>query len=93
MDLYNLIGYSGVFVASISLFPQICQILKTKQVRDINIGYFFLMIVSETLYISYGSIKQDYVMIASTIPPIFSQFFVIYLHCKYKNNVDEIENN
>lgn len=93
MEIYNLIGYSGVFVASISLFPQICQILKTKQVRDINICYFFLMIVSEILYISYGSIKQDYVMIASTIPPIFSQFFVIYLHCKYKNNVDEIENN
>jgi uncharacterized protein with PQ loop repeat len=93
MDLYDLIGYSGVLVSSISLCPQICQILNTKQVRDVNICYFFLMLVSEILYISYGAIKQDYVMIASTIPPIFSQFFVIYLHCKYKNNVGEIENN
>jgi len=93
MDLYDLIGYSGVLVSSISLCPQICQILNTKQVRDVNICYFFLMIVSEILYISYGATKQDYVMIASTIPPIFSQFFIIYLHCKYKNNVGEIENN
>ena len=31
MEAYNFIGYSGVLVASISLIPQICQILKTKK--------------------------------------------------------------
>ena len=30
MNLYDLIGYSGVLVASISLIPQIQQILNTK---------------------------------------------------------------
>ena len=90
MELYNIIGYAGVLVSSISLLPQICQIIKTKQVRDINRYYFFLMIISEALYIAYGAVKYDYVMIASTIPPIISQLLVIYLHCKYKN---EEENN
>ena len=95
MNLYDLIGYSGVLVASISLIPQIQQILNTKQVRDLNRCYFLLMIMSEFLYISYGFIKEDYVMLASTVPPMISQIIVIYLHCKYKENTIEgnIENN
>ena len=93
MDLYDLIGYSGVIVASISLWPQIHQIFKTKKVRDLNRCYFLLMVMSEILYISYGIVKQDYVMVTSTVPPMITQIIVLYLHCKYKNNVDEIENN
>ena len=95
MEAYNFIGYSGVLVASISLIPQICQILKTKRVDDLNRYYFILCIISEILYISYGIVIQDYVMITSTIPPMISQLFVIYLHCKYKNaNIEpSIENN
>jgi MtN3 and saliva related transmembrane protein len=90
MEAYNFIGYSGVLIASISLIPQIFQILKTKKVDDLNRSYFFLCVISEILYISYGIVIQDYVMVSSTIPPMISQMIVIYLHCKYKNaNVEQ----
>ena len=93
MDYYNIIGYTGVFVASISLFPQINQIIKTQQVRDVNLYFFILSVISEILYISYGIIKKDYVMIFSTVPPMISQLVVIYLLLKYnKNEVDNDEN-
>jgi len=88
MDIYNTIGYSGVFVASVSLWPQICQIIRTQQVRDLNRCYFFLCVLAEILYITYGIVKNDYVMIASTIPPTISQIIVIVLHFKYKKNED-----
>ena len=90
MYYYDIIGYIGIFTASISLCPQIYQILKTQQVRDVNLYFFILSIISELLYISYGIIKKDYVMVGSTIPPMVSQIVVIYLLLKYKNN--EIEN-
>ena len=93
MEAYNFIGYSGVLVASISLIPQICQILKTKKVDDLNRCYFLLCVISEFLYISYGIVIKDYVMILSTIPPMISQLIVIYLHCKYKNSNIESQNN
>lgn len=92
MDYFNFIGYIGVFFASIALFPQIKQIIKTKQVRDVNIYFFILSIISEILYISYGILKKDYVMIFSTVPPMISQLVVIYLLIKYKkNNVENSE--
>ena len=93
MEAYNFIGYSGVLVASISLIPQICQILKTKKVDDLNRSYFLLCIISEFLYVSYGIVIKDYVMVSSTIPPMISQFIVIYLYCKYKNSNIESQNN
>ena len=57
---------------------------------DLNIYYFFLCIISEILYISYGFIIQDYVMISSTIPPMISQIIVIRLHSKYKNSIVDV---
>ena len=93
MNLYDLIGYTGVLIHTISLWPQICQVIKTQQVRDLNRCYFVLCVLSETLYISYGFVKGDNVMIASTVPPMISQIIVIYLHCKYKKNEIVPENN
>ena len=77
------------FFASIALCPQIYQIIKTKQVRDVNLYFFILSIISEILYISYGVIKKDYVMIFSTVPPMISQLVVIYLLIKYRRNNEE----
>jgi len=84
----DLIGYSGVLVSSLALWPQICQIIKTEQVRDLNMYYFLLCILSDILYISYGFIESDYVMLASTVPPLLSQLTVLFLFMKYKKETD-----
>ena len=91
------IGYSAVSVAGISLLPQIYQIIKTKKVEDLNRTYFLLCIMAEFLYATYGFLENDYVMVASTIPPFINEMIVIFLHCKYKNanvepNQENIEN-
>ena len=86
MNSYDSIGYTAVFVATVSILPQIIQMIKTKKVEDINRCFFLLMALSEVLYVCYGVLKNDYVMIASTIPPIISHIIVILLHCKYKSN-------
>ena len=91
MNSLDFIGYSAVLIASISVWPQIYQIIKTKKVRDLNRVYFFLCVLSEFLYITYGILKTDYVMITSTLPPMLSQIIVLLLHCKYKK-IHTLEN-
>jgi uncharacterized protein with PQ loop repeat len=96
MNTNIIIGICAVFTASVSLFPQIHQIVKTKKVEDLNRTFFLLCMLSELLYITYGFLERDYVMVASTIPPMVTQAIVICLHCKYKkigNNEETIENN
>jgi MtN3 and saliva related transmembrane protein len=80
------IGYTAVVIGAISTGPQIYQIIKTKQVRDINFKFFFLRAFSSILYIIYGILKYDYVMMSSAIMPFILEISVIILYLKYKNN-------
>lgn len=80
------IGYTAVFIGAISTGPQIYQIIKTKQVRDINFKFFFLRAFSSILYIIYGLLKYDYVMMASAIMPFILEISVLILFLKYKKN-------
>lgn len=80
------IGYTAVVIGAISTGPQIYQIIKTKQVRDINFKFFFLRAFSSILYIIYGLLKNDYVMMSSAIMPFVLEISVLILFLKYKNS-------
>ena len=81
----DIIGYSAIFIAAIATIPQIKQIVYTKQVRDINIIFFILRGISSILFLIYGILKQEYIMIGSTIMPILLEITVIILYIKYRN--------
>jgi MtN3 and saliva related transmembrane protein len=87
----DIIGYIGLGFAAIATIPQIKQILYTKQVRDINIFFFILRLISAILYLIYGILKEEYIMVCSTIMPIFFSSIVIILYITYRNI--EIESN
>ena len=80
------IGYTAVVIGAISTGPQIYQIIKTKQVRDINFKFFFLRAFSSILYIIYGLLKYDYVMMSSAIMPFLLEISVLILYIKYRNS-------
>ena len=82
----DIIGYTAVVIGAISTVPQIYQIIKTKQVRDINFTFFSLRALSSILYIIYGLLKYDYVMMSSAIMPLLLEISVLILYLKYKNN-------
>ena len=79
------LGYTAVVLGAISTIPQIYQIVKTKKVRDINFLFFVLRCTASFLYILYGALKPDYVMMASAIAPTLSEISVLVLYYKYNN--------
>ena len=83
---YEYIGYTAVGLGAISAIPQIYQIIKTKKVRDINFLFFFIRLFAGLLYISYGILRNDYVMAASALIPTISEIIVLILYHKYKTN-------
>lgn len=83
-----MVGYSAITIASVSFFPQIKQIVKTRKVRDINNTSLILNITSCVLYIIYGSIKNDEIIIISALPPMFVQLLIVFFIFKYKKNTN-----
>lgn len=89
-----MVGYSAITIASVSFFPQIKQIVKTRKVRDINNTSLILNITSCVLYIIYGSIKNDEIIIISALPPMFVQLLIVFFIFKYKKiQIKDISNN
>lgn len=83
--MYEPIGYIAIVVASFSLIPQMCQMIKTKQVKDLNIMFLFLMLLADMLYFIYGILDNNTILFISTIPPTVSHTIVICLWYYYKN--------
>ena len=85
----EILGYCAVILGAISTIPQLYQIFKTKQVRDINFIFFFMRSISSLMYILYGAIKKDYIMMSSAIMPLILEICVLFLYLKYNKTVEE----
>jgi MtN3 and saliva related transmembrane protein len=87
----EILGYCAVVLGALSTIPQLYQIFKTKQVRDINFLFFLMRSISSLMYIIYGSIKKDYIMMSSAIMPLILEMCVLFLYFKYHKTVEENE--
>jgi MtN3 and saliva related transmembrane protein len=65
MEFITIIGLVAAFLTTISLFPQIVKVWKTKSVKDISVGMFLLMCGSVTIWLIYGVLLSDLPLIAS----------------------------
>ena len=89
---YKPLGYAAIGTAACAAMPQLFQIIKTKKVRDLNPLFFFLDCSASLMYIIYGVLTDDYVMMGSAIMPFTSQLIILILWCCY-NKESIIEQN
>jgi uncharacterized protein with PQ loop repeat len=82
----KILGYCAIALAACAAIPQLIQIIKTKQVRDLNPIYFCIESIASFLYILYGFLSKDYIMMGSAIMPFTSQLIIIILYFCFKND-------
>lgn len=83
--MYEYVGYLAISIGSISLFPQIYHMIKTKKVADINIYFLFVSLVADILYIVYGTLDNNTIMTISALPPTLSHSIITFLWFYYQN--------
>ena len=91
LSYIQAIGYLGVVIGSIAPTTQLYQVFKTKKVRDLNPTFFVLRVLSESLYVAYGILIADYVMVTSAAIPGFMEFIIFIAWCKYHKSQENIE--
>lgn len=89
---YKPLGYTAIGTAACAAMPQLYQIIKTKKVRDLNPCFFFLDCSASLMYIMYGILTDDYVMMGSAIMPFSSQLIILVLWCCYSKKSTIREN-
>jgi MtN3 and saliva related transmembrane protein len=88
------IGYIAAVMTVFSLVPQLVKILKNKDSKDLSLMSFYLYILVQILWISYGVGRGDLQIIISNALCCLLSIMIIGFSLYYKNNnvIDNIIN-
>ncbi|KKK55010.1 hypothetical protein LCGC14_3078860 [marine sediment metagenome] len=78
MDLIIIIGLLAVIVTGIRLLPQIIKSFRTKKVRDISLLWEIIGVAGAVLWVFYGYLRQDLILIIGAAVLVISYGILIF---------------
>jgi uncharacterized protein with PQ loop repeat len=81
-----IIAYTAGVLGFITSIPQLVQIIRTEKVRDLNPLFFILHLQSDVLYLVYGTLTNDKLLVYSLSMPIVCNLLIFVLYFVYKKN-------
>ena len=78
MDYITVIGLTAGALTTISFFPQVLQIYRTKKTKDLSLPMFVILTIGIFLWLIYGILSKALpVIAANSIAFIFCSYIVI----------------
>ena len=65
MPFEQILGIIAGLLTSVSAIPQIVKIIKEKEAKDVSLKMLIILLAGVGLWIVYGSLKNDWVLIAT----------------------------
>ena len=84
MDAITIIGLIAALFTTVSLFPQLIKIYKTKSTKDISTGMFSLFGVGVLLWFVYGVFVNDLPIIVANSLAFIQAAVILFFKAKYK---------
>ena len=79
----TILGSIASALVTSSFIPQIIRGYKTKHLEDVSYWLMIMICIGMSLWIVYGAIKQDYVIIGANISTIALNMVLLGLKVKY----------
>ena len=73
----DIIGYIAASIVIITPIPQLYKIIKTKSSKDISILTYIFLLLAQILFIFYGLLKKDFIIIFTNITSSFITTFIV----------------
>jgi len=84
MNYVTIIGLAAAAITTISLFPQLVKIWKTKSAKDISMETFLLFCFGVLLWFIYGLLLNDLPMIIANSLGFIQGLIILFFKIKYK---------
>jgi MtN3 and saliva related transmembrane protein len=84
MDTITIIGLIAALFTTVSLFPQLYRVTKTKSTKDISTGMFMLFSGGVFLWFIYGVFINDFPIIIANSIAFIVAVAILCLKLKYK---------
>ena len=84
MDAITILGLLAAALTTVSLFPQLIRVIKTKSTKDISKSMFGLFCVGVFLWFIYGLITNHVPIILANFFACIQAIVILVYKVKYK---------
>lgn len=81
----DILGYAACVVTALTFLPQVVKTWKEKSAKNVSLMMFIIAFVNEIMWIAYGVMRDDMVIIVTNVIMITMCSVMISLKLKYKN--------
>ena len=83
MNYITIIGLVAGTCTTISFLPQIIQVCRTKQTRDLSLPMYILLTTGIFLWLIYGILSKNLPVILANAAAFISCFYIVIMKIKY----------
>ena len=84
MAAVDIVGYSACAVTALTFLPQVVKTWKEKSAKNVSLLMFVIAAVNEVMWIVYGVMRNDLVIIITNAIMIVMAFTMISLKLRYR---------
>lgn len=83
MDWVKILGFTAGLLTAITFLPQVVKTFKEKSAKDVSLTMFLIATANQVLWIIYGVLEKDIVIILTNIAILILSIVMIILKLKY----------
>jgi MtN3 and saliva related transmembrane protein len=84
MPFVEILGYTAGAITSLTFLPQVIKTWKVKSAKDISLMMFVIAAINESLWIVYGGLLNNWVIILTNAAVLAMSLIMIYFKLTYK---------
>ncbi|MBS1758942.1 MAG: SemiSWEET transporter [Bacteroidetes bacterium] len=83
MSAADILGYTAGAITSLTFLPQVIKTWKAKSAKDVSLMMFVIAAVNEAMWIVYGAMLDNWVIILTNAIVLAMSLIMIVLKLKY----------
>lgn len=79
----QLLGTAAAAITTLTFLPQVIKTWRDKSAKEVSLLMFIIAVVNEILWIIYGILRDDMIIIATNVIMVIMALTMIYLKFRY----------
>lgn len=79
----DILGYAAGAITSLTFLPQVIKTWKDKSAKDVSLLMFIIAAVNEVMWIVYGALLDNWVIILTNAIVLAMSLTMIFLKLRY----------
>jgi MtN3 and saliva related transmembrane protein len=79
----SIVGTTAGILTVFNMFPQYFKVMRTKKTRDLALITFISLSCSSSLWVLYGVLRHDPILILANAPVFFFCFSILIMKVRY----------